>query len=73
MPLSMLPGWMQGVMNVLPFKGIVYVPTMIYMGQYDVASALGQIAVQLVWVVIMYALTRLTFGLAIKKISINGG
>ena len=72
-PLSMLPGWMQIVMNVLPFKGIVYVPTMIYMGQYDVASALGQIAVQLVWVVIMYALTRLTFGLAIKKISINGG
>lgn len=72
-PLAMLPGWMQTVMNVLPFKGIVYVPTMIYMGQYSINETLLQIGLQVAWCIVLYGLTKLTFSLAIRRISINGG
>lgn len=72
-PLAILPGWMQTVMNALPFKGIVYVPTMIYMGQYDMKGVLMQIGLQVVWCLGLYGLTKVTFSLAIRRISINGG
>lgn len=72
-PIALLPGWMQAVMNVLPFKNIIYVPVMIYMGQYDVHTALLNIGLQLFWVVALWMLAKALFGLAIRRVSINGG
>lgn len=72
-PIVLLPGWLQGIVNVLPFKNIIYVPTMIYMGQYSVQKALGGIGLQLFWAAGLWLLTKALFGLAIRKVSINGG
>lgn len=72
-PIAMMPGWMQGIMEVLPFKNIVYVPTMIYMGQYDYRETLARIGMQIFWAVVMWLLTKALCGLAIRRVSINGG
>lgn len=72
-PIAMMPGWMQGVMEVLPFKNIVYVPTMIYMGQYDIEETLVRIGMQILWAAVMWLLAKALCGLAIRRVSINGG
>ena len=72
-PIAMMPGWMQGVMEALPFKNIVYVPTMIYMGQYDIRETFVRIGMQILWAAVMWLFTKALCGLAIRRVSINGG
>lgn len=72
-PIAMMPGWMQGVMEALPFKNIVYVPTMIYMGQYDIKETFVRIGMQIFWAVAMWLLAKALCGLAIRRVSVNGG
>jgi ABC-2 type transport system permease protein len=72
-PLSMLPRWMQAVLNFLPFKDIIYTPTMIYMGQYSTGQMWIKIGIQLLWALIMWGLTEWLFSKAIRHISVNGG
>ena len=72
-PIAMMPGWMQGIMEALPFKNIVYVPTMIYMGQYDIRETLLRIGMQAFWAVAMWLLAGALCGLAIRRVSVNGG
>ncbi len=72
-PIAMMPGWMQGVMEALPFKNIVYVPTMIYMGQYDIRETFVRIGMQIFWAAVMWLLAKALYGLAIRRVSINGG
>ena len=72
-PLGALPDWMQALCRVLPFQSIVYTPTMIYMGQYSLQQAAGQIAVQLGWAVLLWIAVRLLSRAAIRRVSINGG
>lgn len=72
-PLSALPQWMQGIMNILPFKAIVYTPTMIYMGQFNMKNTLLQIAVQFLWAALMWLLASLLCSAALKRVCINGG
>lgn len=72
-PIAVLPGWMQKIVTILPFKNIVYVPTMIYMGQYDIRETLGYIGIQIFWSVVMWLTAKWLFRLAIRRVSINGG
>lgn len=72
-PLSMLPKWMQAVLNFLPFKDIIYTPTMIYMGQYSTGQMWTKLVIQLLWALIMWGLTEWLFSKAIHHISVNGG
>ncbi len=72
-PIGALPEWMQGICNVLPFKSIIYTPTMIYMGQYDVRESLIQISVQLFWAAFLWIAARLLCGAALKRVQVNGG
>jgi len=72
-PIALLPSWLQSIVNVLPFKNIIYVPTMIYMKQYSLQEALDCIGLQLFWVAALCLMTKALFGLVIRKVSINGG
>lgn len=72
-PIAMMPEWMQKMMNILPFKNIVYVPTMIYMGQYGIREAFAAIGLQILWAAVMWFLAKGLFGLAIRRVSVNGG
>lgn len=71
-PIAILPGWLQRIMNVLPFKNIVYVPTMIYMGQYGVRETFAYIGIQIFWAIVMWLAAKWLFRLAIRRVSING-
>jgi ABC-2 type transport system permease protein len=72
-PISLFPKWAVSLSTWLPFKSIVYTPTMIYMGKYDLHSALQQMLFQAVWIIILWMLTELIYKKAIRSVQINGG
>ena len=72
-PLAFFPAGMLAVFKFLPFAGLVYTPTMLYLGKYTADEALLNIAVQAVWVVLLMALTQVVWHKAIKRLTIMGG
>lgn len=72
-PLQFLPAWLISITDVLPFKNIVYVPTMIYLGKMPWEVAYKQLVVQVVWAVMLWVAAKLFFSLAIRKVTVHGG
>lgn len=72
-PLSFFPGWLKAIINVLPFKDMIYTPISIYLELTKGTQVLSSLLMQFLWVVIMFILSRLFFKVAIKKVTIQGG
>lgn len=73
LPISLYPHWAITVMKYLPFQGISYLPNLVYLGKISGTAALSGIAGQVVWLVILYALGRVIWRVALNKLSIQGG
>ena len=72
-PLAFYPDWLRITASVLPFAGMAATPAMIYVGQLRGLPALGAIAVQLIWVVVLWWLTRALWEWASRKLTVHGG
>lgn len=71
-PLPFMPGWLREMAEILPFQGIVYLPSSIYLGRAG-DGALGSIATQAAWALGLILIGRLSFGGALRKVTIHGG
>jgi ABC-2 type transport system permease protein len=71
-PLPFMPAWLRGTVELLPFQGIVYLPSSIYLGRTDkgIFAALG---LQLMWAIGLLMLGRLGFKQALRRLTIHGG
>jgi ABC-2 type transport system permease protein len=72
-PLAFMPGWLQAVSWALPFPHFTATPAAIYLGQVDVAGALGLIAAEAAWAVGLWFAGRLVFRIAVRKVTVHGG
>lgn len=72
-PLSLYPHWFQEISVFLPFQSMVYIPVSIYTGSISGSAAYMAIATQFIWFILIAALARLLWSLAIRKITIFGG
>ncbi|HXR05234.1 MAG TPA: ABC-2 family transporter protein [Verrucomicrobiae bacterium] len=72
-PLDLLPAGLQHVLWFTPFPSMLYTPIGIYMGKIVGADIVRGLAVQLIWVVIGYALARFAWRRGIKKYAAFGG
>lgn len=72
-PLSLLPGFLQKIANVLPFKDYIYTSINIYFGKLTNIEILGVILKQCIWIIIFYTIAKIVFKKIINKITINGG
>ncbi|GAB6109679.1 ABC transporter permease [Fusibacter bizertensis] len=72
-PLSFFPASILLVFNFLPFSSLVYTPTMIYLGKFQGTLLIKSLAIQSVWVAILYVMTQLLWHRAIKRLTILGG
>lgn len=72
-PLAFMPEWLKMILEYMPFASMSYTPVMIYMGKYDVNEMIFRLIMQLVWVMITYALSRIIWIGAVKKLSVQGG
>lgn len=72
-PLTFFPGWLEATAQLLPFQGIVYIPTSIYLGRSEGAEALQLIGLQLFWVIVLWATGKLMWNWAVRQVTIHGG
>lgn len=72
-PLSFFPMGIFNLFKFLPFAGLVFTPTMIYLGKYTGSELLFNIAVQGIWVLLLMGVTQLVWNRAIKRLTILGG
>ena len=72
-PLILLPPWFAKLCEILPFAKIVYIPTMIYLGEISGYHVAISIFTQLIWCVILYIVARVVFKISIRLVTINGG
>ncbi|GAA0135991.1 ABC-2 family transporter protein [Paenibacillus sp. YSY-4.3] len=72
-PLAFFPAWLQSVAMLLPFQGIVNTPVTIGLGMAGTAESLRLIAIQWVWVAVLWLLGRWMWSWAVRQITIHGG
>lgn len=70
LPIGFYPDWLQVVLNVLPFRGIIMSPVDIWLGNGNAALIL---AGQTVWFGVIVVLARRWFGAAAQRVVVQGG
>ena len=72
-PIPFFPGWLQIVMNVLPFSAMQSTPFLIYTGYLQGVQVWQSMAVQLLWLVVLVGLGKRMMGRALKRVVVQGG
>lgn len=73
-PLPFFPDMLRGVVEKLPFQAIFHIPLNILINdQLNLKELSGLILNQILWVVVMFLISRLFFRVASKVITVNGG
>jgi ABC-2 type transport system permease protein len=70
MPLDFYPGWLQGVLDVLPFRGMIMTPVDLWLGNGD---AVGLLLAQWGWLAVLVAFAQWLFRRAVRKVVVQGG
>ena len=72
-PLSFFPLFVKNLADVLPFKGIIFIPIQVYLGKIQGYDILFALLFQIFWVLIISISGKLLFKHLTKKIEIFGG
>lgn len=72
-PLAFLPKGLSTVLNILPFASLSYTPVMIYMGMYSYTEIAWRVGLQLFWLIVMFAASKLIWRAAVKRLCVQGG
>ncbi|MCX7719043.1 MAG: ABC-2 family transporter protein [Candidatus Sumerlaeaceae bacterium] len=72
-PFDLLPAWIGGVLKVLPFAAISYLPLNIYLGRVTGGDLAVSLAVQAAWAVGLLVAARGLWNLFTRRIVIQGG
>ena len=73
LPISYFPEVFQKVFKFLPFEYISYIPVLLYLGNINGKSIAGALALQLFWVVVLFAIGHAMWRWSSRKITIQGG
>ena len=73
LPLQMLPDWLRGIANALPFAQSVAVPVSLLSGITPVSEALNAWVVQLIWLIGLALASRVMFNFSLRKVTVQGG
>lgn len=72
-PLSFLPGWLESITKLLPFQGIVNIPTSIYLERISAFEAVQSVTLQLFWIALLWLAARGMWSFAVRQVTIYGG
>lgn len=72
-PLAFYPEWMQPILTLLPFRGLMDTPFRIYLGQMSAGNALFGLAHQIFWGFAIILIGHWVLRQAQKKLVIQGG
>lgn len=69
-PIDFFPNWLKNIANVLPYKYAIYTPISVYLERINPKN---QIAMQIMWIVILVIIGRKLFKHAYSKVEVAGG
>jgi len=72
-PIAFFPLWFQKGLRLLPFSSMNYTPVMIYLKKLTGAELIQTLATQIVWIFILFFISRWMWNKAIKHLTILGG
>lgn len=72
-PLAMLPGWLRGVAEFAPMRGIISTPLLIYLGKAEGTGALGLLGISAIWLVLLWFFANWAWRAAFNRVEIQGG
>jgi len=72
-PVPLMPGWMQQVVHLLPFRWTVDFPFRVYTGHIGAQEAIVGIGTQWVWLAALAAAGQWLMGRALKRAVVQGG
>jgi ABC-type uncharacterized transport system permease subunit len=72
-PLWFMPDWLRLLAEMLPFQAVAATPVSIYLGRLSSDSAVRAIALQAMWVILLYVVGRIVWRGALRKVVIQGG
>ncbi|NKB71082.1 MAG: hypothetical protein GKR89_28770 [Candidatus Latescibacteria bacterium] len=72
-PLVFLPGALQGFADLLPFKSMLYFPSMVLVGKVSPTEFLHGLALQVLWILLLLAGIRLIWGKGVRRYAAYGG
>ena len=72
-PLPLFPGWLQTLLQWLPFAGIADTPYRLYTGNYPASDVWLLTARRLAWTIILVLLGRRLLGRATRQLVVQGG
>jgi len=73
LPLDFFPGWSVGILEMLPFASWGYIQTKLYIGFYPINKIMLMLAVQILWIGILFLLNKVIWKKGIAKYSAVGG
>jgi ABC-2 type transport system permease protein len=68
-PLELLPGWLEGIAAVLPFRAMTYTPARLASGHVEPHLLLEQVG----WIVALSAVAVVTFRAGERRLQVVGG
>jgi ABC-2 type transport system permease protein len=72
-PLPLMPDWMQQLIAILPFRGLLDTPFRVYMGTFTPAQAAMALLHQLTWVATFVLAGRLILARGLRRLVVQGG
>lgn len=72
-PLPLFPSWAQGLLNVLPFRGLIDIPFRLYIGHLPVQELLELLAFQLGWTALFVGLGNWLLAKGQRRVVVQGG
>jgi ABC-2 type transport system permease protein len=72
-PVPWFPDWMAAVARLTPFPSLIQAPADVITGRLDTAGSLRTLGVQLLWLVVTLAVTRLALSRATRRLVVQGG
>lgn len=73
LPVPLMPGWMQTIANLLPFRWTVDFPFRVYTGHIGVQEAVTGIGIQMIWLTVLAASGLWLMRRALRRVVVQGG
>ncbi|MVO98105.1 ABC transporter permease [Paenibacillus lutrae] len=72
-PVPLMPGWLQSIVNLLPFRYTADFPFRVYSGHILMQDAFVGIAIQAVWLAVLVVLGKYAMSRALRRVVVQGG
>lgn len=72
-PLPLMPDWLRGIVEFLPFRYVADLPLRIYSGNIPVDQAFNSIGMQIFWIIVLALFGNYLMQKALKHLVVQGG